>query len=420
MSKELTITLNKKFAMGVLFTLILIGKSSFVYGEQEQLKTGESYMAKLLNEASGIHDPSAIAKLKSGAEAGNSLYSLYYYQYLSLRAINSRNPAYLETLKKDATNGNAYAQYALYTHYPLNRRKQIYWLERSAKSGCAEAESKLGYDYLHGGFGIPKDKLKAIQLLTKAANQGDASAELELSACYYYGNGVNKNLRKAFLLLKKSADHNDGAYNVDTYLQLSKCYKDGLGVKKNLGKYEYWQHKAGRIEYLEAIKWISADNPGKAVPLLKKSASHGDAKAAQLLLKPSDIYKNLYGTYSVSLLANYSPGSTVGKMEHKSEPPSPIGVAGSDEVDVLYLGRSRSGMLKFETESYEPPFSRAIFDTAAQPGYYGIPMVNGRFQFSGFGLKITKVGRFNITAKVVQGPILRTGNTFTAPPPNYP
>ena len=61
--------------------------------------------------------------------------------------------------------------------------KAIYWLEESAKRNNSNAQCALGYLYYYGqdeGFNIPINKEYAIELLTKAANNGNKKAQTEL------------------------------------------------------------------------------------------------------------------------------------------------------------------------------------------------------------------------------------------------
>ena len=59
----------------------------------------------------------------------------------------------------------------------------VEWLHKIAERGYADAQSKLGICYLEG-FGVQKDKAKAIELFLKAAKQGDEEARKELDKLY--------------------------------------------------------------------------------------------------------------------------------------------------------------------------------------------------------------------------------------------
>ncbi len=59
-------------------------------------------------------------------------------------------------------------------------------------------------NYRYGRNGVAKNAQKAVELYTQAANMGDAEAQLSLGYCYYMGEGVSENCRKAHEWLKKA------------------------------------------------------------------------------------------------------------------------------------------------------------------------------------------------------------------------
>jgi TPR repeat protein len=53
---------------------------------------------------------------------------------------------------------------------------------------------KLHFKLIKKGVFVSKDMIKTAELYTKAAEQGNAVAQLELGNCYYYGTeGVEEN-----------------------------------------------------------------------------------------------------------------------------------------------------------------------------------------------------------------------------------
>ena len=66
--------------------------------------------------------------------------------------------------------------------------------------------------------------------LRKAALSGDPKAMLRLGKCYYFGNGVTKNLAEVAKWYRKVADQG----NATAMLVLGMCYEDGDGVTKDL------------------------------------------------------------------------------------------------------------------------------------------------------------------------------------------
>ena len=59
-------------------------------------------------------------------------------------------------------------------------------------------------NHRYGHNGVAKNPQKAVELYTQAANMGDAEAQLSLGYCYYMGEGVGEDCRKALEWLKKA------------------------------------------------------------------------------------------------------------------------------------------------------------------------------------------------------------------------
>jgi TPR repeat protein len=72
----------------------------------------------------------------------------------------------------------------------------------------------------------------------KAADQGDAEAQMALSKMYYVGCGVRKNINESLKWIRKASDQG----HADAQCRLGLAYANGKG---NLDK-----------DYDEAIKWI--------------------------------------------------------------------------------------------------------------------------------------------------------------------
>ncbi len=75
-----------------------------------------------------------------------------------------------------------------------------------------------------------------IDSLITAANNGDANAQCKLGECYYYGQGVQKNYKRAFVLFEKAAV--SGVTEAQYYI--GECYYKGRGVDKNIYKANDW------------------------------------------------------------------------------------------------------------------------------------------------------------------------------------
>ena len=70
------------------------------------------------------------------------------------------------------------------------------------KKKQAEYQLKKGLCY-HNGDGVEKDEVKAAQWYRKAAEQGNASAQYNLSVCYFNGKGVERDRAKSAEWYKK-------------------------------------------------------------------------------------------------------------------------------------------------------------------------------------------------------------------------
>ena len=78
--------------------------------------------------------------------------------------------------------------------------------------------------------------------MRKAAEQGDAEAQLNLGNAYSKGAGVAKDLTKAAKWYRKAAEQG----NYDAMLALVKAYRKGEGVPKDDRLADYWLKQSFR------------------------------------------------------------------------------------------------------------------------------------------------------------------------------
>lgn len=132
----------------------------------------------------------------------------------------------------------------------INYARELY--SQAAQFGYAPSQFKLGLAYENGHLNCPIDPRRSIAWYSRAAEQGDANAELALSGWYLTGaEGVlRQNDKEAYLWARKSAERGlpKAEYAVGYYTET------GVGVVSNLEEAKQW--------YL-------------------KAAAHGDVKAAQ-------------------------------------------------------------------------------------------------------------------------------------------
>jgi|GEM_PF-1746379 len=109
-------------------------------------------------------------------------------------------------------------------------------LKKAAENGDAQAQVELGVKY-DSGDGVPKDEAEARKWYRKSAEQGNDSAQFYLGAIYYVGRGTPKDLSEAAKWFRKSAEH--GTSSAPGYF-LSIIYEDGIGVPKDLAEAYMW------------------------------------------------------------------------------------------------------------------------------------------------------------------------------------
>src|SRR5262249_44299143 len=105
------------------------------------------------------------------------------------------------------------------------------WCKDAANAGYAPAQATLGTL-----FARAKKMNRAVEWWTKAAEQGDAEAQINLANAYRTGEGVKADLRIAFLLMSKAAAAGIAAAQT----RLALAYAKGEGTA---------------LDNIEATKW---------------------------------------------------------------------------------------------------------------------------------------------------------------------
>ena len=209
--------------------------------------------------------------------------------FLYLGNLSDWSSVYWEDLF-GAIKGDPEAQYYLGKHYADDEdfKTAVKWFQKAADQGNADAQINLGFCYQEGQ-GVPQNYDKAVKWYQKAADQGNAGAQNNLGFCYQEGQGVPQDYDEAVKWYLKAADQGFAfAQN-----NLGFCYQEGQGVPKNYNEAVKWYLKAtegytrGRAELhlgdcyehgygvvqdiTEAIKWY------------KKAADDDDSEAREAL-----------------------------------------------------------------------------------------------------------------------------------------
>ena len=145
-------------------------------------------------------------------------------------------------LARQAKAGNARAQYNLGVAYkigdgvPKDDKKALDWYQKAAAQNYPEAIFQVGLHY-QVGTGVPSDDAKGIALIKKAADLGVADAQYILGKIYAEGQeGVAKDPVKAAEWLQKAAAQGIGS----AQLTLGVKYATGEGVGRDMIKAYAW------------------------------------------------------------------------------------------------------------------------------------------------------------------------------------
>lgn len=168
--------------------------------------------------------------------------------------------------KLSAMLGDANAEYRIGTS--LNGAEKVKWLERAATHGHADAQAELGYCY-YSGDGVVKDSKKALEWFQKAADNGSVYGQFRMGWAYSQGEGVDKDLKLAVSWYRKAADNGDTA----AMNNLAVCYARGEGVQQNLNEaFKLYDKASAKGNLLATINLAMMYEQGKGTVQDKKKA----------------------------------------------------------------------------------------------------------------------------------------------------
>jgi TPR repeat protein len=115
-------------------------------------------------------------------------------------------------------------------------KEAFYWYEKASAQGVIIAQNNLAKMY-YMGRGTPKvDKAKALYWYTKASDASNPIAQANLAMMYMLADGVEENIPKAIELLTKSAEQD----NLSAIIKLADIYGKGNIVTQDYTKSFYW------------------------------------------------------------------------------------------------------------------------------------------------------------------------------------
>lgn len=162
------------------------------------------------------------------------------------------------------------------------KKRGVKLLKELSKLGNDQSSLELALENASGEKVMSKDVM--IKWLEHFHKRGDSRATLSLAYCYDQGFGVNRNIRKAFLLNQQAAKSGQ----VDAFWNLALFYEKGIGCRKDLSEAFKWYKKAAEKGDAEAINSLgycykyglgTRKSYTKALELFRKACRKGNPSA---------------------------------------------------------------------------------------------------------------------------------------------
>ena len=156
-------------------------------------------------------------------------------------------------------------------------------IRKAAEQGYASAQHLLGWMYYYGN-GVTKELKVAFLWFRTAGEQRLSASELMVGEMYYVGLGVDKDLKEAFHWYQKAAEQGEAA----AQHRLALMYIAGSGVAENKKEAFVWCRKAAEQGYTDAQADLGvlyqlgtgvAQDPKEAVFWYRKAAEQGNSNA---------------------------------------------------------------------------------------------------------------------------------------------
>lgn len=198
----------------------------------------------------------------------------------------------LNTLHAES-NSEQMAKDGTVSFYHENYREAQQFLSKASEQGDASAQYYLGIMYLNG-YGVPINYKEAVRLFTLSTEKNYASSQIALGVLFIQGIGVPQNFKRAAILFTQAAKQG----NLDAQGILGWIYKYGVGVPENkIFAYALWNYVAAQgIEWARVnrdymLQELSEDELYKAqdlsmnLTLLWNALEHKQVKNPQSIKK---------------------------------------------------------------------------------------------------------------------------------------
>lgn len=302
-----------------------------------------------------------LAKENGVKEADDRLKELGYYN--EPEPPESQEPDYksmsIDELEAELEAGNLIV-YKYIAGYFFDKEQYekafVFASEGYERTKCNRCLNVMGICYSRGLY-VEKDEKKAFELIKKAAENGDESAECNLGICYLRGIGVEAKLFTALDWFKKSASHGYkraytilgdcyccGNYPIEDYELALKYYKEAVakGEKGLEDKLSYLEFLVapGDFNKQKTFKGsLTVDYRKMDFETLKKRFDEGDYAASYRLgviyRKEKKQYKEAYEAFYTGFkkIKHAFCATNLGLMFHKGE-----FVPKNDNIAASYFG----------------------------------------------------------------------------------
>ena len=238
--------------------------------------------------------------------------------YLDGRGVEQNDGEAVSRFEKAAERNHPEAEYELGMMYEKGRfvrqdfQQAFSWYLRAAEHGLAQAQRRLGDFYRTNSDvqeeGVEKDNIQAAEWYRLAAEQGNVDAQGSLAVCYYYGQGVERDLAEALHWFSEAGKKDPGYQslveqlygmgwvsgapgpeeNIALQYDMGLMYFEGNGLAQDYGKAFQWFTRAAEQNHPEAQDYVglccefgygTAQDERQAVEWYERSAGQGYANA---------------------------------------------------------------------------------------------------------------------------------------------
>ena len=174
-----------------------------------------------------------LQRAQSGDSEAQAMVGKTYYCGLDHIAINEAEA--VKWFQKAAAQGNALGYWGLGYCFvlgkgglPKDAAKALEYAQKSVQLGFPDGQRLMGFMY-DKGHGVPQNDIEACRWYRLAAGQGDARAQHNLGNMYAEGHGVPQNDIEACRWYRLAADQGDAR----AQSMLGFMYDEGRGVPQN-------------------------------------------------------------------------------------------------------------------------------------------------------------------------------------------